>query len=122
MKLRYHNSRQFTTEEAITLASTAVKMAAKNRTLKEVYLLGCNVTGDTLQKCEQISKNLYEESICVQILSNVLYDAEAMEKLENAKGIVLVETAGSTMYEEVVKELQLMSRQNICVLGGILVE
>ena len=119
MKLRYHNSRQFTTEEAITLASTAVKMAA---TLKEVYLLGCNVTGDTLQKCEQISKNLHEESICVQILSNVLYDAEAMEKLENAKGIVLVETAGSTMYEEVVKELQLMSRQNICVLGGILVE
>lgn len=118
MKLRYHNSRQFTTEEAITLASTAVK----KRTLKEVYLLGCNVTGDTLQKCEQISKNLHEESICVQILSNVLYDAEAMEKLENAKGIVLVETAGSTMYEEVVKELQLMSRQNICVLGGILVE
>ena len=117
MKLRYHNSRQFTTEEAITLASTAVKMAAKKRTLKEVYLLGCNVTGDTLQKCEQISKNLHEESICVQILSNVLYDAEAMEKLENAKG-----TAGSTMYEEVVKELQLMSRQNICVLGGILVE
>ena len=80
----YHNSRQFTTEEAITLASTAVKMAAKKRTLEEVYLLGCNVTGDTLQKCEQISKNLQEESICVQILSNVLYDAEAMEKLENA--------------------------------------
>jgi len=45
-----------------------------------------------------------------------------MVRLQNAKGIVLVETAGSTMYEEVVKELQLMSRQNICVLGGILVE
>lgn len=122
LKLRYHNSRQFTTEEAITLASTAVKMATKKHALEEVYLLGCNVTGDTLQKCNQISKNLQAGGIRVQILSNVLYDAEAMEKLENAKGAVLVETVGSTMYEEVVKELQLMDRQKICVLGGIVVE
>jgi len=77
------------------------------------------VTGDTLQKCEQISKNLHEESICVQILSNVLYDAEAMEKLENAKGIVLVETAGSTMYEEVSVNEQ---TEHLCIgrnSGGI---
>lgn len=42
--------------------------------------------------------------------SNVLSDA------------VLVEKAGSTMYDEVAKELELMERYNINVLGGILAE
>ena len=60
--------------------------------------------------------------IVVTILDNVLYNAEAMEKLENEKGVVLVEKAGSTLYNEVAKETELLTRQDIAVLGGIVVE
>ena len=63
-----------------------------------------------------------KESIAVNILDNVLYDAESMEELESAKGIVLVEKAMSTMYNEILRELELVSRQGITVLGGIVVE
>ena len=63
-----------------------------------------------------------KEQIAVTILDNVLYNAEAMEKLENEKGVVLVEKAGSTLYNEVSKEIELLTRQDIAVLGGIVVE
>lgn len=75
-----------------------------------------------MKACEQIRESLSAEGVSVQILSNVLYDAEVMEALSEAQGAVLVETAGSTLYEEVVRELQLLNRQNITVLGGIVVE
>lgn len=45
------------------------------------------------------------------ILDNVLYDADTMEELESAKGIVLVEKAMSTMNNEILRELELISRQ-----------
>lgn len=53
---------------------------------------------------------------------NQISNYAASEELENAKGIVLVEKAMSTMYEEIIGELELASRQGIKVLGGIIVE
>ena len=38
------------------------------------------------------------------------------------QGAVLVEKAGSTLYNEVVSELELLKRQDVRVLGGIIVE
>lgn len=37
-------------------------------------------------------------------------------------GVVMVEKAGSTLYNEVANELALLKRQDITVLGGIIVE
>ena len=38
------------------------------------------------------------------------------------KGVVLVEKADSTLYAEVARELELLRRQDIAILGGIIVE
>lgn len=122
LKLRYRNQRRFTVEEATNLAAVATKMAVKKQELNKICLIGCNLVGDALKTCEQIKERLSAEGTEVQILSNVLYDAEVMEELADAQGAVLVETADSTLYEEIVKELELLNRQNITVLGGIVVE
>ena len=63
-----------------------------------------------------------KEDITVTVLDNVLYNLETLEKLENIQNVVLVEKAGSTMYDEVAKEIELLQRNKINVLGGILVE
>lgn len=42
--------------------------------------------------------------------------------MDAMQGVVLVEKAGSTLYNEVVGELELLKRQDITVLGGIIVE
>ena len=84
--------------------------------------MGCNLTEGADNVCESIKQALEKEQIAVTILDNVLYNAEAMEKLENEKGVVLVEKAGSTLYNEVAKEIELLTRQDIAVLGGIVVE
>ena len=84
--------------------------------------MGCGLQGQSLTVCETIRETLGKDKIQVGIINNVLYDVQAMEKLESVKGVVLVEQAGETRYSEIAAELELLERQNIKVLGGIVVE
>ena len=97
-------------------------MAAGKNALKTVSLVGCDLKDRALNTCEEIRMVLAEEGVEAQILNNVLYDAETMEKLGDTKGAVLVEKADSTLYAEVARELELLRRQDIAILGGIIVE
>lgn len=120
--LRYRNKRKFTDEEALELAATAIKMAAERNEYQSVSLVGCDLKDRTLKVCEQIRDRLNHDHIQAVILNNVLYDASAMKGLENAQGVVLVEKAGSTLYTEIEQELELLKREKIQVLGGVIVE
>lgn len=115
------NKRVFSVEEAVNLAAVAVKIAARKNEADSVSLIGCNMKNGSMQICEQIRNYLQEEGIAVDILDNVIYDAEAMEKLDNSAAAVLVENVASTFYSEIAEELALLKRQNINTLGGILV-
>lgn len=119
--LRDHNKRKFSPEEALELAAVAVKMAIGKEALQEVCLMGCGLKERSLDVCGKIKSRLEEEGIRVNILNNVLYDAQMLEELEGTKGAILVESAGSTLYNEIAEELVLLKRQEIKVLGGILV-
>lgn len=121
LSLRERNKRKFTEEEAINMATVAIKMAVQKTADKEVYLVGCDMKNQTADICEQITKLLAKDDIQVKVLDNVLYNAETMSCLANAHSVVLVEKAGSTLYDEIQKELELMARQDITVLGGIVV-
>lgn len=120
--LRNWNKRQFTREQSLELAAAAIKISAGKQELDTVYLMGCDLKAGADVICQELKERLAKENIAVRILDNVLYDAGAMEELESAKGIVLVEKAMSTMYNEILNELELAARQGIAVLGGIVVE
>ena len=120
--LRHYGKREFTAEQSMELAFAALKIAAVKNGLNNVCLLGCNLSAGADKVCEGLKDALEKEGFTVTILNNVLYDAEAMEKLGTVKGAVLVEKAGSTLYNEITRELELLRRQEIVVLGGITVE
>ena len=120
--LRHYGKRKFTTEQSMELAFAAIKIAAVKNGLNNICLMGCNMSAGADKVCESLKAALEKEQISVSVLDNVLYDAEAMEKMSAIQGAVLVEKAGSTLYNEVAGELELLKRQDITVLGGIIVE
>lgn len=120
--LRHYGKRKFTAEQSMELAFAAIKIAAGKNGLNNICLMGCNMSAGADKVCESLKAALEKEQIGVSILDNVLYDAEAMEKMDDMQGAVLVEKAGSTLYNEVTIELELLKRQDIRVLGGIIVE
>lgn len=122
LSLRNHGKRQFTQEEALDLASVAIKISAGKEALAEISLVGCGLKERSQDICEKIKTQLAKDNIQINILNNVLYDAQAMNELEDTKGVVLVESIGSTLYNELAEELELLKRQEINILGGVLVE
>ena len=113
---------ELTNEEALGLAGVAVKMAAKKETFDTVCCIGCNMKERTLKAAEAIQKVLAEDNIELTVLNNVLYDQSAMEQLQGVKGAFLLEKAGETLYDEIMKELELLNRQDIKILGVVVVE
>lgn len=120
--LRNYGKRKFTAEQSMKLAFTAIKIAVVKNGQNSICLIGCNMNAGAGKVCESLKAALEEEQIRVTVLDNVLYDAEAMEKVDAMQGAVLVEKAGSTLYNEINDELALLKRQEILVLGGIIVE
>lgn len=120
--LRHYGKRKFDAEQSMEPAFVAVKIAAVKNKLNTICLMGCNLEAGAGSVCENLKTALEKEGINVTVLDNVLYNAESMEKVEAMTGVVLVEKAGSTLYNEVANELALLKRQDITVLGGIIVE
>ena len=120
--LRNYGKRKFSAEQSMELAFAAVKIATVKNGVNNICLMGCNMSAGADQVCESLKAALEKEQINVTVLDNVLYDAEAMEQMNAMQGAVLVEKAGSTLYNEVTGELELLKRQGITVLGGIIVE
>lgn len=122
LSLRDRNKRKFTKVEAVELSVVAVKMAVGKAELDRICLIGCDLKQQSLEICDAIQEKLSGDNVRVSVLNNVLYDAQAMSELEGEKGVVLVERAGATLYTEIAQELELLNRQGIKVLGGIVVE
>lgn len=120
--LRHYGKRKINAEQSMELAFAAVKIAAAKNRLNSICLMGCNLDAGAGKVCETLKTALEKEQLNVTILDNVLYNAEAMEKVDAMTGVVLVEKAGSTLYNEIAGELELLKRQEIAVLGGIIVE
>lgn len=122
LQLRDRNRRTFTAEEATGLAGVAVKIAAKKESFDVVCCIGCDMKEGVRKVADAVQKTLKEENIELTVLNNVLYDQSAMEQLQGVKGAFLLEKAGETLYDEIVKELELLQRQDIKVLGVVVVE
>ncbi len=121
LRLRNRNKRIFSKEESVQLAQVAVKISALKENMTQLYFVGCDLKNEALEVCEIIKDGLSKDNIQVHILNNILYDAQALNEIKDAKGVVLVEKAGSSLYDEVLREKEILERQGVRVLGGVLV-
>ncbi len=108
--------------ESLHLVTTALKLVISKKEVKELTVLGCQLDAGADKVCAYIKEVLEKDQIKVHVLDNVLTDAEAMEQLETTKAVVLVEKAGITSYTQLKDELELLKRQEIPVLGGIILD
>lgn len=114
-------SQRFTKDEALCLSVAAIKIAAAKKEDGKMLLVGCGLAGQALQDCETIREKLAQEGIQAEVADNALYDEQALRSLEGAGAAVLVVCARSAFYSEIVTELELLRRQEIDILGGIVI-
>jgi len=50
----------------------------------------------------------------------VLRNAEALEEMAEIGAVVLLETAGESLYGEIVEEIEICKHQKVTVLGSVI--
>ncbi len=121
-QLRDRRHRQYTVQQALELVTVAVKVAAEQEKLQELYFVSCGLSENSLTVCEKIKEALEREKIQVKIVNHVLTDVQAMNELESGKTAVLAEEAAAAFYSEISSEIDMLEKKNIKVLGGIVLE
>lgn len=76
---------------------------------------------NTHQFCDVLQKELQASGIEVIVAENILYNAENLKNWKSKRRSIDRDNR-KTMYTEILQELQLLDRQQIKVLGGIMVE
>lgn len=122
MKIWNHNKRVFTRDEAIGLVVATLKIQMKKQELNTIYCVGGNMKKQSLRLAEQIKNILSREGISVNILDNILYNRETIEQLQDVKTAFLIEKIGESLYDDVVREKELLCRQGINILGFVIEE
>ncbi|MCI8550443.1 MAG: hypothetical protein HFI68_07640 [Lachnospiraceae bacterium] len=112
-------SGQFTEAEHIRMICAGIRIKAKKSDITSIYLTGvCND-----EVCEEIKQQLCDKLKAdienVRFGKSVIYDAESLEDMVSAEGIVLVERIDGSRYDELKKELDICRQSHIKVLGSV---
>ena len=122
VSIRDRNKRIFSVEEAAALVVSRVKVQSAKDGVSKLVFVGCDIGKNMPVIPESMAGKLKEAGVDAVVLDNVLYDPENTEKLAEMEGAVIVEKAGRTLYSELAEEIEIVKRQQIKILGCVIVE
>ena len=121
-KIRDRGNRFFSRDKAVELSCTGIRAMVEKNDISSLCIIGCNMEGDTGEIGTSMAKAVAGASLRSEVIPNILYDAGAFKKFTTYQGVVLLEKAGETMYEEVLEELKKISSQGMTLLGAVIIE
>ena len=121
--LKWRNCGMYKLSEAEAIELTCINIKAKlyDCGIKKVIFVTNNMPIASQMVCEKMKDFFEKNSMQVDIISNILCDGSSMKALENAKGVVLVETVKCTKYKEIEQEIRMLNRQNIPIVGTVVI-
>ena len=122
MSIRDRNKRVFSVDEAVSLVASRIKVQSTKDKVSKLVFVGCDLGKNVPVIPRTMAEKLSSEEIKASVLDNVLYDPENTEKLGEMDGAVIIEKAGKTLYSELAEEIELLKRQQIKILGCVIVE
>ena len=110
-------------EDSLELIASVISVNAKNGEINEVAFAGCELKKKAYEYCEKLAAILKDShGLDSKIIGDIVYNKDDVETLADEKGIVLIETAGVSAYSDIQREMQLLNRLSINVIGGVIIE
>lgn len=107
--------------KGIELIITSVKLSLIKNSLNEVYLVTGHEDAAVDKACSLMKEAYEKDGIKVEVLVDILKNAASMERLASIENVVLLEKAGMAKCMDIKEEIDLLKRQDINILGGIIV-
>lgn len=122
-RLKHHGGKVLPVEDSLELIASVISVNAKNGGVNEVAFAGCELKKKAYEYCERLAAILKDShGLDSKIIGDIVYNKDDVETLADEKGIVLIETAGASAYSDIQREMQLINRLGINVIGGVIIE
>lgn len=119
VKIKNRNKKQMTLEQSLDIISSNIELHCKAENISQVYLTGTEIEKIDKNLIEPIIKCLEQAGVKVVYGENICYDAAALRKLVETAYVILIEQAGVSKYQEIGKEIRIITQQNVKILGCI---
>ena len=122
-RLKHHGDKVLSVEDSLELIASVISVNAKNGEINEVAFAGCELKKKAYEYCEKLAAILKDShGLDSKIIGDIVYNKDDVETMADEKSIVLLETAGVSAYSDIQKEMQLINRLSINVIGGVIIE
>ena len=122
-RLKHHGGKVLPVEDSLELIASVISVNAKNGGVNEVAFAGCELKKKAYEYCERLAAILKDShGLDSKIIGDIVYNKDDVETLADEKSIVLIETAGASAYSDIQREMQLINRLGINVIGGVIIE
>lgn len=121
IRLRHFNQRYFEQEKAYEMVAANIRIALKNIEKKTILISGAVCGEDEKKVVKELAGRLKQDNIKLEYTSQILYNAEALEKMVEIGQVIFVEKAEQSLYQELQKEIEICNQQRVNLLGCIVV-
>jgi hypothetical protein len=118
--------KKMTYDEAISLAMAKIRLTIKSQNCNKLLVTntyatehGDNVIADLIRKVKGAHENNTDFS--VEYIDQVISNVNEIEKLNNMDCAVIIEKIGSSNFVDINKEIELLRKNNIKILGAVVV-
>lgn len=119
--LRHLNRRYFEKEKAYEMVAANIRIGLKGTENKNLMVSGAICGDDEKEVVEELAKRLKKDDIKLEYASQILYNAESLEKMVEVGQVIFVEKVEQSLYQEVLREIEICEQQNVKVLGCIVI-
>lgn len=122
-KLKKRNKKCLNLEQTFKMILSEITVTAKKKDIQNIYVTGTEIERLNLQSfLEKLKQTVEKSGINLIIGQCINSDAEAFSEMISIGNAILVEETNVSIYQEIVKELQICEEQGVNILGSILIE
>lgn len=112
---------KFTREEQLRMINSGIRVACDKAQMKTLFVTGSSNDEESQKLVSELVKAKYAD-VKVAKGNSIVYDAESLEQMAKADGVVFVERVGQSLYKDIERELELCKKYGVAVVGSIVVK
>lgn len=122
LSLKNRNQKQLSKKASFQFLISNLELACKAENVTQIFMTGTEIEHMEKAWLEEFVQKVEQAGIIVVYGENICYDAVNLRKASEIGCAILLEESGCSIYEEITKEVKILSEQNVKILGCIGVE
>ena len=111
----------YSEDEALQLINSELALSLEANSAKDIYIARCIASDQARTLADKLSNLLTGAGIGISGTGDITKTAQAVNNLNRADYVLLVEKIGETRYEEIAREIELCNKCNKKILGAVVI-